>query len=113
MTVQLKDWACCQACGLTVHRSQATPEDGWLVSPHRRYGAKYGIDIVRCPRHISEWALRESVAGRTKFWRQKMEEGKKLPPPAVPPELSPMPMFDADDLPSGGERERPMRWMDV
>lgn len=91
MSVQLKNWAVCQICGLTVSRTQATPDDGWLVSPYR-WDAD--LDIIRCPRHISEWALRESEAGRTKFWRQKMAEGKETEEPPIPPWLTPIPIND-------------------
>lgn len=86
---QNRSWPTCQICGRVTHQDKT---GGWLVSPRR--GDKE-ILVVRCPKHISEWSLRQSVEGRTKASRQKMAEGKQWDEP-IPPALSPFPMSGED-----------------
>lgn len=87
---QMKVWAVCQLCGEATLRRKAK---GWLISPYRK---ELTIDIIRCPRHISEWALRQCIAGRTKEMRKMMAEGRKQPAPPIKPINSPMPLSDTD-----------------
>ena len=79
---QMMDYPTCQICG---HNTTADQTEGWLIAP-RWYDAT--LYVIRCPRHISEWSLRESI-GRTAEGRRMMREGKNYPSPPVPPLLSP------------------------
>lgn len=95
---QLTHYVVCQYCGHGAHRNDAI-KDGWLVSPRR---SDPNIEVVRCPRHISEWSLRQSVAGRTKEMRRKMREGQDWQPPPYLPGVEPIPLrydpLDRQDL---------------
>lgn len=64
----------CQFCGLSTSANSDDAKN-WLVSQSCHYE---NIWIVRCPLHISEWALRQSRAGRTKEMRRKAEWGKRV-----------------------------------
>jgi len=88
----------CQVCGRVTHWDQT---DAWLVSPRRD---DQTILIVRCPKHISEWSMRQSVAGRTKANRQKMAEGKQWDEP-IP--LAPAPFPGSSRTRRGSPSERP------
>lgn len=79
---QMMDYPTCQICGMN---TTADYTKGWLIAPRRWDPTLY---VIRCPRHISEWSLRESI-GRTAEGRRMMEAGRKLPPPPIPPLLSP------------------------
>lgn len=81
----------CQVCGRASRRQDAKQ---WLVSPHR---SRPGLEIVRCPQHWSEWALRNSKAGRTKVMRQRMAEALALPVPPIPAWLGPTPIGEPDE----------------
>lgn len=75
---QLQNWSVCQICGSVAERGT----DEWLDSPHRSH---VGIRVVRCPRHWSEWALRNCEAGRTNENRNRLYmlklKYKNAPPP--------------------------------
>jgi len=85
--VSTPDFLVCQYCGYSM---EAFNPDAlhWLVSPHR---ASEGLWVIRCPAHISEWAMRESKAGRTNANREKARWGREvwaqqlLPPSSVMP----------------------------
>lgn len=62
---QLEDWSVCQVCG----RISPRGTDDWLDS---QWKANPEYRIVRCPKHWSEWALRNCVAGRTNANRTKL-----------------------------------------
>lgn len=79
---QMLEYPTCQVCGVN---TTAADTDGWLIAP-RKYDKT--LVVIRCPRHISEWSLRESI-GRTAEGRRMMAKGKNMPPPIVPPHLSP------------------------
>lgn len=85
---QLRNYHVCQICGRYTF-PDAT--EGWLVSPLR---ADPTFTVVRCPKHISEWSLRRSRAGRTKKMRAMMEAGKQSSDPIIPPHVVPFPMSD-------------------
>lgn len=87
---QLKRFVVCQMCGVGASRDTAV-SDGWLVSPRR---SDPSVTVVRCPRHLSEWALRQSQAGRTRFWRQKLREGQDWTPPPYKMAVEPIPWSD-------------------
>lgn len=57
--MQYQHWSVCQVCGRCVERGT---DDDWLDSPWKKDPA---YRVVRCPKHWSEWALRNSEAGRT------------------------------------------------
>lgn len=69
---QLQNFAVCQVCGRVLTRT-AAKEDGWLIAPSRIH---YGIDIIRCFRHITRKSLDTSYAGATKYWMGRMREGQ-------------------------------------
>ena len=70
------DVACCQYCGRAAAISQEVV-DTWLISPKRGENPDRML-IVRCPAHISEWALRNSTAGRTKRMRDRAARGRQI-----------------------------------
>jgi hypothetical protein len=97
---QLKRYAVCQHCGRTLER-EAAREQGWLIAPYRGDPA---IDVVRCWRHISVRALRNSYAGRTHYWLSRMWEGRAMA--AMERQLSPRqilaePFPTRDEIPGG------------
>ena len=77
-----------QVCGRTVAKGTPAAEH-WLDEPHR---FNYRVHVVRCPQHWSEWALRNSEAGRTKVMRDRMKEALAQPEPAFPAYLDPFPV---------------------
>ena len=90
--MQMVNHACCQVCGRTIPMAEAEA-DGWLVAPYKKIP---GYNVVRCYRHWSEWALRNS-AGRTKGNRQKMMEGRERAAndgPTIHPAYEPFPTED-------------------
>lgn len=93
---QMQNWCVCQMCGRTLERDEAI-SDGWLVDTYR---LKPDLDIVRCYRHISEWALRMTTTGRTNARRQMMRDGKarELADPDGPihPYNEPFPLTDGE-----------------
>lgn len=88
---QLVSQLVCQVCGRTVHASENT--EHWLNEPHR---SDFWLNVVRCPRHWSEWALRNSKAGRTKDMRERMRVASLQPEPAIPAWLDPFPIRDEE-----------------
>lgn len=90
-TKQFKTWLVCQFCGRTVARDSA---EGWLNQPHKDV---LGLQVVRCPQHISEWALRHTREGRTKANRELAKQGRDLPVPPIPPSASPFPITEKED----------------
>lgn len=69
----------CQACG-RASDARAVGADDWLVSSHRY---RHGTFIIRCPQHISEWAMRHTLEGRTKEARDKASRGRQVPIPPL------------------------------
>lgn len=67
----------CQFCGRAAATSSDTDRD-WFVDEHRNFP---GVFIIRCPLHISEWAMRNSKSGRIKKNREKARRGKTLDVP--------------------------------
>jgi hypothetical protein len=72
----LMDIAVCQYCGRAAIIEQEVV-DTWLISP-RRGDNPLGQLIVRCPNHISEWAMRNSTAGRTNRMRERARQGRRM-----------------------------------
>ena len=64
----------CQKCGLAVADS-GDVQRTWLIGRHRRIG---GLLVIRCPQHITEWSLRQTVSGRTKEQRARAAAGKEI-----------------------------------
>lgn len=88
---QYKSWLVCQFCG------RATPvadSEGWLNQPHR---GRWDVRVVRCPQHISEWALRNTREGRTNANRELARRGREMEVPPIPVYLSPFPTRDKED----------------
>jgi hypothetical protein len=85
---QFQTWLVCQFCGRTTSVDEA---EGWLNQPHRH---ERGLRIVRCPQHISEWALRHTEEGRTLANRELAEKGRMMPVPIIPPYASPFPLTE-------------------
>lgn len=63
---QSQDWSVCQICG-RVSRRHSDPD--WLDASYRKDPT---LRVVRCPKHWSEWALRNCVRGRTNYMRHKL-----------------------------------------
>ena len=63
----------CQKCGLAVADSGEVQRT-WLIGRHREI--KHLL-VIRCPQHITEWSMRQTVTGRTREARAKAAEGKK------------------------------------
>lgn len=82
---QLVTQLVCQYCGRTTRRDQAK---FWLDEPHRLDPM---VHVVRCPQHWSEWALRNTKAGRTNAMRERMREALQQPAPTFPAYLDPFP----------------------
>lgn len=78
--------AVCQVCGRAAAVTEKVKKD-WHISPHKKLP---GVHIVRCPNHISEWALRHSQAGRTAEMRKKAARGREMVLPPVSA-IDPMP----------------------
>lgn len=89
---QFKTWLVCQVCG----RSAPKDTPHWFSSPHRTYP---GAQVVRCPQHWSEWALRNSQAGRTNEMRRRKREALAQPTVEFPVRLEPFPTKEVGDLP--------------
>ena len=88
---QFKTWLVCQVCGRAVPRENSV---GWLAQPHKN---RPGIEVVRCPEHWSEWALRHTVEGRTKKNRAAMQVALAMPIPPIPPHVQPFPTKDREE----------------
>ena len=88
----------CQVCGRAT-TPEAARADGWLVE---RWRVDPALFVVRCYAHISEWSLRCSAAGRTKEWRERLQEGRRRaqnePRPSTPL-AQPMTLSDEQGLP--------------
>jgi NAD-dependent dihydropyrimidine dehydrogenase PreA subunit len=87
VTQQLITQLVCQVCGRACPRGSAGSEH-WLDEPHR---TEFYLNVVRCPMHWSEWALRNTKAGRTKAMRERMAVALAQPVPAIPAWLDPFP----------------------
>jgi hypothetical protein len=62
----------CQKCGrATIDNAETRKE--WLVDFSRNSDSHL---IVRCPEHITEWAMRQTWQGRTTSNRQKAAQGR-------------------------------------
>ena len=84
---QLVTQLVCQVCGRVTQRDSRDAKH-WLNEPHR---SAYWVNVVRCPQHWSEWALRHTQKGRTKDMRARMKIALAQPAPVIPPLLSPFP----------------------
>lgn len=91
---QRKDIRVCQVCG----RAAPPGTAHWLDKPHRYYP---DINVIRCPEHWSEWALRHTVTGRTKTMRERMRVALLQPVNAFPPHLDPFPLLAREEVPGG------------
>ena len=85
---QFKTWLVCQFCGRV---TSAKDSEGWLNQPHRD---RLDVRVVRCPPHISEWALRHTREGRTKDNRELLRKGHETAMPPIPPYASPFPLTE-------------------
>lgn len=92
MVKQLTTQLVCQVCGRTCPRETAS--EFWLNEPHR---FDFWLNVVRCPRHWSEWALRHTKAGRTTEMRRRMAEALSQPEPAIPAWLDPFPINNKEE----------------
>lgn len=68
----------CQHCGRAAADSFEV-RSTWLIHPHRNFT---DVLIIRCPAHISEWAMRNS-SGRTREMRQRALRGRRSPVPPL------------------------------
>ena len=91
MTQQFKTWLVCQFCGRVTPRANA---EGWLDQPHKD---QWDVRVVRCPQHISEWALRHTRQGRTNANRELARRGREMTEPTIPPSASPFPHSELED----------------
>jgi len=87
----------CQYCG-RVAEDNAENNATWLVELHAKLPSIY---VIRCPHHISEWALRATKVGRTKEMREKARRGREM-------DLPPVTRFDRAtwDFKGAGDRKR-------
>ncbi len=54
----------CSKCGRTV-RDEPNATRGWLIDRHRDPAKQFqGEMVIRCPRHITSYALRSAESGR-------------------------------------------------
>ena len=76
----------------------ACEEDSGDEEDHDRLPSIY---VIRCPHHISEWALRATKVGRTKEMREKARRGREM-------DLPPVTRFDRAtwDFKGAGDRKR-------
>jgi hypothetical protein len=86
--MQMTSQVFCQICGDSLP-PVAARADGWLVE---RWRIDPAVWVVRCYRHISEWSLRCSAAGRTKEWRAKMRQGRARAATGPEPRPTTMPL---------------------
>lgn len=63
---QLVDWSVCQTCG----RSAARGTMHWLDLPYRK---DPDYRVVRCPKHWTDHAIRQTALRRTDDGRRRME----------------------------------------
>jgi hypothetical protein len=82
---QFVTWLVCQFCGRVAAKDDAP---FWLNEPHKD---SRDYNVVRCPQHWSEWALRNTRKGRTNEMRERMAEALAQPAPVMPPHLEPFP----------------------
>lgn len=68
----LTDVLCCQKCGRITPDSHSARED-WLVDLYR---PDQTMLMVRCPEHITEWAMRHTLQGRTRQNRERARRGR-------------------------------------
>jgi hypothetical protein len=66
------DILCCQKCGRVTPDSVSARAD-WLVDLYR---PDQTMLLVRCPQHISEWSMRNTLQGRTRKNREKAVRGR-------------------------------------
>ena len=90
MTPQRQGYLCCQVCG----RSSLPGEPHWL---NQRHAEIIGLYVQRCPRHWTDWALRNTRAGRTNANRKAMAAALAQPQPTIHPYLEP---WAPSDMPS-------------
>lgn len=76
----------CQRCGRTALAGTSSPH--WLQELHRDLD---GTMVIRCPQHWSDWALRNTVCGRTKVMRMRMSDARQQPESQFPAWLDPYP----------------------
>lgn len=104
---QYADRIVCQVCG----RSALLGTPHWLNQPHRDF---WDIQVQRCPRHWTDWALRNTREGRTNNNRALMAEALQQPVSEAHPYIEPWATTpldpnasDEDQLPiedTGGDR---------
>lgn len=82
-----KDILCCQFCGRVVVATREVFQD-WFVDYSRQNPNQM---VIRCPQHISEWAMRQSRSGRTRANREKALRGRMRAAPALSG-LEPIPL---------------------
>ena len=74
-----EDKRVCQLCGRFFYEGHDTIND-WLIG-RRRYRQKHRTLhsewVIRCPQHITEWALRSVGRGRSQFQLGLVEEAKE------------------------------------
>lgn len=87
---QFVHWLTCQFCGRAAPKDQAV---GWLNDPHR---FNTEVNVVRCPQHWSEWALRNTRTGRTKGQRAQAVKSRKMKVPTIPVAIEPFPITDKE-----------------
>ena len=94
ITPQRSDWILCQICG----RSALPGSKHWLNQPHREI---FAFSVQRCPQHWTDWALRNTVEGRTDRNRAMMHDAREQKAPTIHPYLepwSPTPLPDDDAI---------------
>lgn len=88
--MQYQNWSVCQICGRIVKRGT---DDDWLDEPWM-----YDPDfrVVRCPKHWSQWALRNTTIGRRRDLQEKIHRLRReyADWPDIPPFIPPYPIED-------------------
>ena len=91
----MKNWAVCQKCGVGLPIAEAK-SNNWLIDTYRKDPT---LMVVRCPAHITEWALRQSGNGRRagariKNQRARRREARAAGPPDRNVWVDPFPQQD-------------------
>lgn len=70
---QMDHFFVCQKCGRGIFAELAL-DDGWLVSPYRE---NEWVLVIRCYACISEWAMRQTLDGRTNELKALAKAGRE------------------------------------
>lgn len=84
----------CGKCGRFFYENY-DHEDAWLIADDVRYAPEHGVRVVRCPQHVTVWALRCAGLGRSArllrhYFVRRIEDDERTI--AVNPYITPIPI---------------------